>query len=553
MARAALGDYRGAEAAFRQALAVGATHGLLHMRLGLALGAQGRHEEAVGALRHAERKSPVDTEVQLNLGNALAQSGRAEEALACYHKVLALQPDHAAAHYNLGNFHRNNGKWEEAAASYRQALALAPEDPDACNNLGVVYEQLGRVDEAIACYRKCLASEPEHADAHNNLASALRAQRRFDEAVVCCRRALEIRPGFVDALLNLAALRGEQGKFAEALGLYKKALGSAPDDSDVRSNYAMLCLAMGEFEEGWRNYQWRRPRLEALRAGRIPRMRRPGSVAGKSVLLLGEQGIGDELFFLRFAPALREQGASLLCQCHRKLKDVLQRTGFFDLVVAHEESAPASELSLLVGDLPLIALEIGGPVLAPPLKLGVLEAKAASVRGRLGRLGPPPYVGLTWRAGTPLAAQRFRGQLLLKEVPLERLARALQSLPGTVLALQLRPGREELDCLRRELKREIHDLSDANDDLEDMIALLVQIHEYVGVSNTNMHLMAGLGRTARVLVPHPPDWRWMVRQHESPWFPGFATYRQRVDGDWLVTLGRLADDLRGSLTSRLHG
>jgi hypothetical protein len=101
--------------------------------------------------------------------------------------------------------------------------------------------------------------------------------------------------------------------------------------------------------------------------------------------------------------------------------------------------------------------------------------------------------------------------------------------------------------LRRELKRDVHDLSVASEDLEDMLALLSLLGEYVGVSNTNMHLMAGVGRTARVLIPHPPEWRWTVREGESPWFPGFETYRQQADGDWTPALGRLARDLRRTL------
>jgi hypothetical protein len=136
---------------------------------------------------------------------------------------------------------------------------------------------------------------------------------------------------------------------------------------------------------------------------------------------------------------------------------------------------------------------------------------------------------------------------LYKEAPLNLLARSLEGIPGTIIAIQRHPRDSELDALRRDLKRDVHDLSAASEDLEDMLALLALLDEYIGVSNTNMHLMAGIGKTARVLVPHPPDWRWMLRDGESPWFPGFATYRQRPSGDWTSALERLAQDLRRTL------
>lgn len=81
-----------------------------------------------------------------------------------------------------------------------------------------------------------------------------------------------------------------------------------------------------------------------------------------------------------------------------------------------------------------------------------------------------------------------------------------------------------------------------NDDLREALAALSVLDEYVGVSNTNMHLMAGLGRSARVLMPHPPEWRWLASGDESPWFPGFRIYRQLRNQSWKEALTRLQDD-----------
>jgi len=110
--------------------------------------------------------------------------------------------------------------------------------------------------------------------------------------------------------------------------------------------------------------------------------------------------------------------------------------------------------------------------------------------------------------------------------------------------LQREPTAEELAEFERGARRAVHDLSDLNEDLEGMLALLSLLDDYVGVSNTNMHLRAGVGRPARVLVPQPPEWRWLNVGRESFWFPGFTVYRQAIDRSWTAALQELADDLK---------
>jgi hypothetical protein len=150
---------------------------------------------------------------------------------------------------------------------------------------------------------------------------------------------------------------------------------------------------------------------------------------------------------------------------------------------------------------------------------------------------------MTWRAGIAPEDQHGGDAVLYKSIEPEALAAALASTPGTVVALQRRPGAGELARASQALGREVHDLTALNDDLESMLALLEALDEYVGVSNTNMHLRASAGRTARVLVPAPAEWRWMHSGPSSPWFPGFSIYRQSLQGDWTSALAALRSDL----------
>jgi hypothetical protein len=139
----------------------------------------------------------------------------------------------------------------------------------------------------------------------------------------------------------------------------------------------------------------------------------------------------------------------------------------------------------------------------------------------------------------------------MKVVPVAAFGRALVGLPGTFLALQRALDVGEIEALSAAVGRPVHDLAPLHQNLEAMLAILHRIDAYVAVSNTNTHLRAGTGRVSHVLVPHPPEWRWMNAGDRSPWFPEFPLYRQRVaasaDGGWDIALAALRRDLSASL------
>ncbi|MGH6954304.1 MAG: hypothetical protein ACREGL_08990, partial [Alphaproteobacteria bacterium] len=204
-------------------------------------------------------------------------------------------------------------------------------------------------------------------------------------------------------------------------------------------------------------------------------------------------------------------------------------------ILGPTENRGPLDSTVAVPDLPyLVAV---GPEEAPPLPLVPDATRVARLRRRLAELGPPPYLGVTWRAGTEGDTR------LHKSVDLELLARALAPAAGTVVVAQRRPAAGEVGSFARTLGRPAHDLSPLNDDLEDMLALMSLLDDYVAVSNTNAHLRAGVGKTCRIVVPQPPEFRWMLAGEGSPWFPGFAVYRQSLSGDWAEPLMTLARDL----------
>jgi hypothetical protein len=355
-----------------------------------------------------------------------------------------------------------------------------------------------------------------------------------------------------------------------------RALALNPQLTSSHQLRGQALLAHGCLAEGWSGYGYRpwpamfREQYPAVALARTL----PPDLNGKYLCVMHEQGLGDEIFFLRYAPQLHAAGAHLTYCATSKLKSLLSRVASIGQVL--DETAPpaAADAVILAGDLPHAlsdypasalpfadnAAEPPGlrqypcriavywPPVPPPLALTPLAVRVAALRERLAQTGKPPYVGLTWRGGTPPREQRLVIWALYKEIGIQPLAAALQDTPGTFIALQRNPAPGELAAFSAALGRPVHDFTALNEDLEDMLALLALLDEYVAVSNTNVHLRASAGRAARVLVPCPADWRWMDAGRASPWFPGSVIYRQTPRGEWRGALADLKRDLAQTRT-----
>ncbi len=220
---------------------------------------------------------------------------------------------------------------------------------------------------------------------------------------------------------------------------------------------------------------------------------------------------------------------------------MLARTGLFDRIATPAEDPRAAGLpEVLTADLPLLLGEEVRAHAISPLALTADPSRLSAMRARLARLGPPPYIGLAWRAGAPKTGV---GETLLKEVPLETFGAALKHSRATWICVQREPRSGEVDALSSAIGAPVHDLSAVNEDLEELLALMTVLDGYVGVSSTSVHLRAGGWRQGDILVPFPYEWRWMAAGN-SPWFPEMRVHRQAVGGSWDEAFAGLAAELR---------
>ena len=513
-----------------------------------------------------------DAETETILRSALAALASGDEAAErLFRQVTARDPLNAEAWHVLATIACRAGRAEEGLSLAERAHGLSRRDPQYLNTLGIASAELGRLDEAVQWLRRALKQRPDYVDAHYNLGKALAKRGELDEAERELRRAAALAPQRLDVASNLGCVLLERpGGANEASALFERLARAAPDNEQYAMNLgnalwatqgadaagahyerflerhreaalvhyvlALNLLARGRFADGWRQYDWRR-RLAGMRLAERGVDALAADLSGRRVLLRREQGLGDELFFLRFVPELRRRGAKVAFDCSPKLAPLLAGN-------AQLEPLADADLTMPVGDLPLL---LGSGDTPPPFPLAPDARRLATWRERLAAAGPPPYVGVTWRAGTALPRQaefaRRDVDALRKEVPLAPLAEALAGVRATLVLLQRQPGPGEAAEFSRRTRGPSCDLTALNEDLADMAAVLALMDDYVAVSNTNVHLRASCGRSSRVLVPFPPEFRWMERGDDSPWFLEHRLYRQNADRSWSTALTSLAGDL----------
>ena len=514
-------------------------------------------------------------------GAAALEAGDFRAAERLFQQILASDPRAHPAWNALSVVAVRAGLPEIAVEHSRRALELDRRNPVYLNNLGVACGELGEYARAEEALRRALKAKPAYAEGHFNLGKVLHKLGRLGDALRAYERAYAIEPQFPGIRAALIHMYRKHGRADRALAVLKEAPGGLENDEFVplsvevlaelegiaratawlkglmarhpdwhgaRFTLAQLLLAQGHWREGWREYLWRPNVLNervdvATRATSVPAVL-PKLLEGKRARLRSEQGMGDNLFFLRFAEELRGRGASVDVLVPPKLAAVLPAAG--PLRVLREDDPAVAALAwdhdLWIGDLPGL---LESEAVPPAFPLVRDEARAARWRQRLAGLGPPPYLALTWRAGIDVLRNREFGNprsFLSKEIPAAVLGAALRGWRGTLVSVQRDPLPGETQAAAAAAGAPLHDLSALNDELPEILAMLSVVEEYVCVSNTNVHLLAGIGRTARVLVPYPAEWRWM-REGSSPWFPGFPMYREPQARGWEAPLLDLRKDL----------
>jgi tetratricopeptide (TPR) repeat protein len=504
-----------------------------HYYRGNALRGLGRPAEAVASYDRALALRPAFAEALNNRGNALQSLDRLDEALASYDQSLALRPEHADTLNSRGAALQRLQRLDEALVSFDRALALRPTYAEALFNRGIVLQELNRLDEALASYDRALVLQPDYPEALNNRGNTLQGMDRPEEALASFDRALALRPEYADALNNRGNVLRTLNRPREALASFDRALNLRPDYPDAHWNSSLACLLLGDFARGWQEYEWRWqvPALrQPVRPFQKPRWQGGEALAGKTIFVYAEQGLGDTIHFCRYARLLAARGARVVLEVQPILKTLLEGLAGVHTLISRGESPPEFAFECPLLSLPLAFGTDLGSIPAEPHYLVPDEHRVGAWQARLGvRTGM--RVGLVWAGNPTLGNDRTRS------VPLQMLTRL--AIPGVqLISLQkeLRDGDRELLAAHPEI---LH-LGDELTDFADTAALMASLDLVISVDTAAAHLAGALGRPVWILQRFAPDFRWLLDREDSPWYPSARLFRQPRFGDWDSVINRVA-------------
>jgi len=508
----------------------------LHL-LGVLRQQQGRSVEALHLIAAALKTYPQSADALANYGIVLDALKRHEEALASFDRALALNRDHANALNNRGLTLAALGRTAEAMASWDRALAVDPNHFDSLHNRGNALHDAKRHVEALADYEKALAIKPDHVDILNNRGGSLGELGRLDEAIESYERALGIEPTLTEIHVNKGSALAALNRFDEALACYARAAALEPSRAEVKWSESLVRLRLGQFGEGWRGYEWRSKQASWLKRRRDlhrPQWLGDEPLASRTILLPAEQGFGDTLQFVRYAPLVACHGAKVILEVQPALKALLSSVDGIVGIIAQGESLPAFDLYCPLMSLPLAFGTELHTIPADVPYIRVPPERLARWRARLGERSAL-RVGIAW-AGS-LAHKNNHN----RSIALDRFA-ALLKMPGVAfISLQRDVTGEEAALLRGHASVTV--IGEELADFADTAAVVSMLDLVVSVDTALVHLAGAIGKPVLVLLPYSPDFRWLLEREDSPWYPTARLFRQPRLGDWESVLERVGDEL----------
>lgn len=432
------------------------------------------------------------------------------------------------------------GNYAAASGACNGVLRLAPGNLNALHIKAVAESLLGNLESALVLCRKVVDAAPRDTNYLNTLGNILLTAGEPGPAIDVFRRVVSLKPAFTHARFNLGLALSRAGHPDEAFACYQEVTRLDPDHAPARHNLALHLLQQGDFERGWveHEWRWRTPGLAPQRRD-FPQPQWMGeAIQGKTILLHAEQGAGDTIQFVRYAPLVAERGAKVIVECQPELVSLVSHSMPDVTVVGKDGVLPEFD-----GHCPLMSLPLAMATRLDnlPATTPYLSAEPGAMdawRSRFG--GGSLNVGVVWR-GNP-------SYLNDKQRSLDaQLLGPLADIPGVRL-VSLQKGAQVSDASSLLLAR----CDDAAPDLTDYAATaaaIMALDLVISVDTAVAHLAGALGKPVWVLLPNPSDWRWGFDGETSPWYPTMRLFRQKEPGQWTEVLQTVSAALQ-AMTGR---
>ena len=521
MAYQTLGNYSKAIGCFDTCLALADSYAPAWMGRGMALRQLKQVEAAVKCYQKYLALVPKDYQGYFNLGNALRDLGWPNEAMQAYRESCLLKPEFMQAYLSWGEILGEVGQAEDALLVFQQALEVNPKDPEVLCHLGGLLITLSRLEEARATFEKVLARDPQSVLGLQGLGNVCFNRDDFAEALAYYQQALPYRPDFAEFYFNFGMVYTRMGRFEDALPHFQRALEIRPGYVNAYVNRGMGLLTIGRYLEGWSDYEWRLKMKEfAPRDFEGPRWHGE-PLAGKSILIPGEQGFGDMLMFLRYLPLVKAKGGRVVLECRPELATLLDGCPDIDELVVKEPGVPhtvsydAYCYLLSLAEVFQTELETIPPIC--PNQLQVRSEQTAAWQHRFSA-DLNFKIGITWASKSDHPTSKHRS------ASLEAFG-VLTEQPGiSVYSLQ-----KGVPC---DAVPGVVDLSDELTDFSQTCAAMQHLDLVITVDTSVAHVAGAMGRPVWILLPYEADWRWLRHGETSRWYPSARLFRQAERGEW---------------------
>ena len=509
-------QHREALELFNKALKIDTNNSYLHFNIAKAFSTIGEDEKALKYHLNATKLNPSDQQGWLNYGISLLNLDRVNEALDIFNKVIDLNPQYAEAWTNRVVALQKLQLYEEALFSLDEALRINPLLAEAHSNRGNVLKDLKRIEESLSNYDRAIEIRPDYADAHYNRGLALLELKRSEEAMACFEKAIEIMPDFPKA------------HFMKSMNL----------------------LMVGQFDQGWKLYEWRwksenneKPEFKN-RTFSKPLWLGADDIAGKTILLHAEQGLGDTIQFCRYAKNVKERGARLLLEVPKALLGLLSGLEGVDQFVEKGKALPSFDYHCPLMSLPLA---FNTTLESIPNKIPYIHSNINIQNKWQERIGEAGFkVAICWQGST-------KGKVDVGRSFPVSLFEGLAQIDGVrLISLQKNEGVEQLRNLP--VGMFVETLPDEFDSGESAFldsAAVMKCMDLVITSDTALtHLAGALGVKTWLLLKYVPDWRWMLDRSDSPWYPNHRLFRQKTSDDWISVFTEMENELKSLLSTK---
>jgi tetratricopeptide (TPR) repeat protein len=509
------------------------------LNMGVIAAKQGDYDRAEPLFRRALVLEPDFPQTHFYMGHLLIKQNRLADALTSFQRYLQLQPDASDAHHQLAALYEKLGNSAAAEAAYREALRLDESNVTSLVALGRVLLERGEYQEARQLCERAIQLQPDAVNAYAVLITALRRQRCFAAALQCNDKLVELMPHMRDEyLICKAQMFVEQQHYEEALECYAELMRSYPDSVSAHWNYSHLLLLLGRYKEGWDEYEWRSPNspwyaAQAQYGGLKQPLWNGESLAGRTILIHVEQGLGDAIQFGRYLLPLLSQAGRVIFHCHKELLGLFRRMPGLQVEEVDYNQARQQSFDY---HLPLMSLArvMGTAVDSIPAEVPYLQADPSRVEEWRSRLDQDGFkVGLVWFGSKTNASDRMRSMKLSEYAP-------LAEIPGVILySLQKGADAGELENFAE--GRSLIDLAPHLHDFDDTAAVIENLDLVICVDTAVAHLAGALGRPVWILIYQPTEWRWLLGRDDSPWYPTMRLFRQTAEEPtWPPVISRVA-------------